>query len=137
MSEPSHDQGLGSQPQQGYPGMPPQYPMPQYPPPQYPPQQGAPMYYPQQMYPPVRTTNTLAVVALVMVFVFPPLGIVFGAIARKQINETGEDGQGLATAGLIGGIVVTVLYVLLVVLMLLMFVWLADTVNEVGRTTAT
>lgn len=54
-------------------------------------------------------TNTMAVLALVFAFVFPPLAIVFGLIARDQIRRTGEAGRGLATAGLVIGIVFLVL----------------------------
>ncbi len=34
---------------------------------------------------------------------FYPLGIVFGHVARRQINRTREGGKGLATAALIIG----------------------------------
>lgn len=57
--------------------------------------------------PPPRGTNTMAIVALIMGFVFSPLAIVFGHIAKKQIRETGEEGDGLATAGLVLGYVFT------------------------------
>lgn len=59
-----------------------------------------------------RGTNTMAILALVFAFLFAPLGIVFGVIARKQIRQTGEGGAGLAKAGLILGIIFTVLSVL-------------------------
>ena len=52
-----------------------------------------------------RGTNTMAVLALVFAFVFSPLGIVFGIIGRRQVARTGESGRGLATAGLVLGIV--------------------------------
>jgi hypothetical protein len=61
--------------------------------------------YPRQyQYPqPVTSgeTNTMAILALVFAFVFWPLGIVFGHLARRQIRRTGEAGAGLATAGLV------------------------------------
>src|SRR4051812_29775084 len=47
------------------------------------------------------TTNVLAILALVFAFVFSPVGIVLGHIAKKQIRERGEQGAGLATAGLV------------------------------------
>ena len=56
-------------------------------------------------------TNTMAILALVFAFVFAPLGIVFGVVAKRQIRERGEGGSGLATAGLVLGIVFTVLSV--------------------------
>lgn len=58
---------------------------------------------------PARGTNVVAILALVFAFVFSPLGIVFGIIGRKQTKQRGESGRGLATAGLILGIVFTVL----------------------------
>jgi hypothetical protein len=59
-----------------------------------------------------RPTNTMAILALVMAFVFAPAGLILGIIARKQIRQTGEDGDGLALAGIIIGGIVTALYVL-------------------------
>lgn len=55
-----------------------------------------------------RKMNTMAILALIFAFVFSPLGIVFGLIGRKQIKRTGEGGRGLATAGLVLGIVFVV-----------------------------
>lgn len=51
--------------------------------------------------PATQGTNTLAILSLVCAFVFWPLGIVFGHMAKGQIRRTGEGGGGLATAGLI------------------------------------
>jgi hypothetical protein len=62
-------------------------------------------------YAPVATTNTMAILALVFAFIFSPAAIVLGHIARKQIRQTGEQGQGLATAGLWLGYIFTGLYV--------------------------
>lgn len=68
-----------------------------------------------------RGTNTMAILSLVFAFVFAPLGIVFGIMARKQIPVTGESGAGLAKAGLILGVIFTLLglvYVIGVVVLL-------------------
>lgn len=59
--------------------------------------------------------NTMAILALVFAFVVAPLGIVFGIIGRKQTARTGERGKGLATAGLILGIVFTLVGIALIV----------------------
>jgi hypothetical protein len=67
-----------------------------------------PQYYAQ----PSRGMNVMAILSLVFAFVFAPVGIVLGHIAKKQIARTGEDGAGLATAGLIVSYVFTGLYVL-------------------------
>jgi hypothetical protein len=76
--------------------------------------------YPQAGYP-MPPTNTMAILALVFAFVFAPLGIVFGIIGRRQIDRTGEGGRGLATAGLVVGIVFTVMAVLYIVLVIVAF----------------
>ncbi|MDQ1663085.1 MAG: hypothetical protein QOJ68_3065 [Blastococcus sp.] len=76
-----------------------------YPPPAY----GQPYSY----GPP--PTNPTAIAALVLAFVVPPAGIVMGISARRQIRRTGEQGGGLALAGIILGSIATGLYVLLIV----------------------
>jgi hypothetical protein len=102
-----------------------QYP-PQYqggytppPPPGYPPAPGyeqppqQPYGYPappsgyQQGYaqpyaaPPMATgTNGLAIASLICAFVFPLVGVILGHIALNQIKQTGQEGRGLAIAGL-------------------------------------
>ena len=48
-------------------------------------------------------TNGVAIAALILAFVFYPVGIVLGHVARGQIKRTGEGGKGLATAALILG----------------------------------
>jgi hypothetical protein len=74
-------------------------------------------------------TNTLAVVSLVagigsfFAHIIPGLGgftvaliaVITGYMARKQIKETGEQGMGMATAGMIIGIVHLALLLLLVI----------------------
>jgi hypothetical protein len=52
-------------------------------------------------YPPLRPTNTLAIITLVAAFVVPVVGIVTGHIALGQLKTSGEQGEGLAKAGLI------------------------------------
>lgn len=48
-----------------------------------------------------RQTNGFAIAGLVCAFVFWPLGFVFGFIAKSQIRQTGEGGDGLATAAIV------------------------------------
>jgi Domain of unknown function (DUF4190) len=64
-------------------------------------------------YVPVAGTNTLAILALVFAFIFSPAAIVLGHLAKKQIRQTGEQGEGLATAGLWLGYIFTGLGVLI------------------------
>jgi hypothetical protein len=77
---------------------------------------GAPGYgapgYGAPGYVPVASTNTMAILALVFAFIFSPAAIVLGHLAKKQIRQTGEQGEGLATAGLWLGYIFTGLGVL-------------------------
>jgi hypothetical protein len=107
-------------PGQGAPGYAPAgYGQPGYPPVGYGPRPG----YGPPGYPPVygRPTNTMAILALVMAFVFAPAGLVLGIVARRQIRQTGEDGDGLALAGIIVGGIVTAIFVFFIVLWIIAF----------------
>ena len=42
-------------------------------------------------------------------------------MARKQIRQTGEEGDGLALAGIIIGAIVSAIYVLMILLMVVAF----------------
>lgn len=103
---------------------------------QPPPPPGVPGYPPGYHYPPQRGTNTMAILALVLSLVFAPVGIILGHLARKQIRETGEDGDGLALAGMIIGYVLTGLGLLLCVGYVLFFVIIVGTVATAGASTA-
>jgi len=65
-------------------------------------------------YPQPQPTNALAIVSLVCAFLFAPLGIIFGHISLLQIKKTGEDGRGLAIAGLVISYLITVLTIVVV-----------------------
>jgi len=95
--------GYGT-PGHGHPGFPP----PGYGPPGYPAVYGRP-------------TNTMAILALVMAFVFAPAGLILGIVARKQIRQTDEDGDGIALAGIIVGGIVTAIVVFFIVLWIIAF----------------
>jgi hypothetical protein len=58
-------------------------------------------------------TNGMAIAGFVTSFFFPIVGIVLSAIALGQINRRGGRGKGLATAGLVIGIVTVMLILLL------------------------
>ena len=57
----------------------------------------------------------MAIASLISAFLFAPLGIVFGHMSLSQIKRSGEDGRGLAVAGLVIGYVVTALTVITIV----------------------
>lgn len=132
------------QPGYGRPGFgppawdPAQYPQPQYAQPQYaqPPYQQPPHgqqqwgqpgygqapYGPGYGAPPYgRPTNSLAILSLVLAFVFAPAGLITGIMARRQIKRTHEDGDGLALAGIIVGGIATAFFVLLIVVWIIAF----------------
>lgn len=73
--------------------------------------------YGQPPYPPLNVsggkggTNTLAIVSLVSSFFVGLAGIITGHMALSQIKRTGEDGKGLAIAGLVIGYVMTLVAV--------------------------
>lgn len=52
---------------------------------------------------PQQKTNTLAIVSLVLAFVVSLGAVICGHIALSQIKKTGEQGRGLAIAGLVLG----------------------------------
>jgi Domain of unknown function (DUF4190) len=120
-------------------------PPPPGPPPPYGQQWGAPPppgYFPPPMYPPPRPTNTMAIVALVCAFTFPPLAIIFGHIALSQIRRNGDEGKGLAVAGLVIGYVVTGLILLYIIFMIVLFAVIkssvdSSTYNSMWTTTTT
>jgi peptidyl-prolyl cis-trans isomerase B (cyclophilin B) len=57
----------------------------------------------------------MAIASLICAFVFAPLGIVFGHISLSQIKRSGEEGHGLAVAGLVISYVITVGTILMMV----------------------
>ncbi|WP_433531176.1 DUF4190 domain-containing protein [Micromonospora sp. CA-263727] len=55
-------------------------------------------------------TNVLAILSLVFAFVFAPAGIALGHLAKRQLRTSGEEGDQLATWGLILSYVFTGIY---------------------------
>src|SRR5262245_39044121 len=103
-SEPTWQQP--APPPAGQPAQPPaEYAVPpNYPPPAGPPGMVAPVYV-------VRKTNGLAIAALVCAVAgLAPVGAILGHVARRDIRLTGEDGDGLALAGIIVGGIFTGLW---------------------------
>jgi peptidyl-prolyl cis-trans isomerase B (cyclophilin B) len=80
-------------------------------------------------YPVQRPTNGMAIASIICAFLFAPLGILFGHISLSQIKRTGEEGRGLAVAGLVIGYLLTLLAVVAVVLSAIVLVLLASSVN--------
>ena len=86
---------------------------------------GGPGYVYQQLPP----TNVLAIVGMCAsifgvissVFIGGIAGIIMGHIARKQIRERGERGDGMAIAALWVGYIGTILWILFWVFMILLY----------------
>ncbi|MEK4851945.1 DUF4190 domain-containing protein [Paenibacillus sp. FSL H7-0756] len=86
-------------------------------------------YYQQYPKPPQERTNSKAVAALVLgilSIVIPYVSILFGitaiilaSLAFKEIRYSYEQGRGLATAGLVCGIVSTFIYTILIIMFVL------------------
>jgi hypothetical protein len=77
-----------------------------------------------------KQTDTYAILALVFAFIFAPLGIVFGIISlSRQKKDQNLDGKGLAVAGLVVGIVFTILYLLLLLFFILIFFFAFSQIN--------
>jgi hypothetical protein len=78
----------------------------------YPGQAYSPPAYGQPVYV-NRPTNGMAIAALVCslaglaTVISAPVGAILGHIARRQIRETGEQGDGMALAGIIVGWIIT------------------------------
>lgn len=108
---PAYGQQYGQPPQYGQPQ---QYGQPAYQQPGYP-APGAPGYGAAAQ---PASTNTMAVVSLVLAlvgiptFVAAPIGAILGHVARRQIKDRGEQGDGLALAGIVTGWIVTGLWLL-------------------------
>ena len=74
-------------------------------------------YAPAGIAAPARPTNILAIISLVASCVgFALPGVIMGHIALHQIKRTGEQGHGLALAGVIVGYCVCAIAIILVVL---------------------
>ncbi len=75
--------------------------------------QPAPGYAPVPAAP---KTNVLAIVSLVIsILGFNIIAIILGAIALSQIKKTGENGRGLAIAGIIIGAISIVLIIIWII----------------------
>jgi peptidyl-prolyl cis-trans isomerase B (cyclophilin B) len=68
--------------------------------------------------PAAERTNGIAIAALVTSFFVSVLGIILGFVALSQIKKSGENGRGLALAGIIIGFVAVGITVLIIILQL-------------------
>lgn len=83
------------------------------------PQYGEQSPYPYQPQP--RGYNVLAIVSLVLAFLFSIVGVILGFIALSQIKKTGEQGRGLAIAAIIVGCAEIVLGIVFAIVFFALF----------------
>jgi hypothetical protein len=117
--QPGQPGQYGQYGQPGQPGQPGQYSQPA--------QYGQPGF--QGPYNQGDRTNILAILSLVFAFVFAPAGIVLGHLAKRQIRQTGEHGDQLATWGLGLSYVLTALYLIVCCGAIGLLVWASSTGN--------
>ena len=138
--QPGYPQPAYAQPGYPQPGYPqPAYAQPGYPQPGYP-QPGYGYAAGGYAYPPTPPNNTLAVVSLVLgivgLVVIPFLGsigaVITGHMARKQIREGGEGGDGMAVGGLVTGYLGIAIYLLLGLLFLIPVIFFAASSTTVS-----
>jgi hypothetical protein len=135
------------QPGSGQPGAggvpptpPPAYGQPAYGEPAQPaygqPGYGAPAYGTQA---PARRTNVLAIISLIasisgfviLPFIGSVVGVVCGHISLSQIKKTGEEGRGLAVAGLVVGYIGVALSIIATIGLIVWLAWVASTYGTV------
>jgi hypothetical protein len=56
----------------------------------------------------------MAIASIITAFLCWPLGLVFGFVARNQIKQSGQKGDGLALAGIIVSVISAVIGILYV-----------------------
>ncbi|HLL64258.1 MAG TPA: DUF4190 domain-containing protein [Micromonosporaceae bacterium] len=150
---PYQSQPYQSQPYQGqsHPDQP--YSAPVYPEPAYADSGYAagPAGYTAPGYPPygygapaAPTTNALAITSLVLSLVglvtcgvTGLIGAILGHVAKRQIRERREGGEGMATAGIIVGWIVFVLMALMFIGYIVFMVWLVENAPDLAEPTPT
>ncbi|MCD4557737.1 DUF4190 domain-containing protein [Schaalia sp. lx-100] len=81
-------------------------------------------HYGQQfMYqqPAVQKTSVLAIVALILAFFVPPVGLIIGIIALVKLKSSGEKGRGLAISSIVVSVISMILSIVMIVMMLKVF----------------
>jgi phage terminase large subunit-like protein len=97
-----------------------------------------PVYQQQAPRPTLSTTlahtNTFALVAMLLVFLQPIAGVVFGHLALNQIKRNGDAGRGLALTAVIVGyaffVMILVIVLSYIAMLVLMFASLGAAVGE-------
>ena len=80
-------------------------------------------------------TNGFAIASIICAFLCAPLGLIFGFIARSQIKERHEGGDGLAVAGIVISLVAIALAIVYVILLITIFGSVVHTFNAFNNNT--
>jgi peptidyl-prolyl cis-trans isomerase B (cyclophilin B) len=80
-----------------------------------------PYGYAQQPYPAQPRYNTMAIIGFVLSIVVSVVGIVLSFIALSQIKRTGEQGRGLAIAGIIIGFAQVLIGIIVTIIVFVVF----------------
>ncbi|MEZ5116892.1 MAG: DUF4190 domain-containing protein [Candidatus Nanopelagicales bacterium] len=89
--------------------------------------------------PPPPSTNGFAVAALIcgllafLTGITAVLGIIFGLVALSQIKKTGQQGRGMAIAGLVISIVILVISIVAIVLVVALTGWIINTATRIDE----
>ena len=92
-----------------------------------------PEHYPQFPPPPPRPTNGLAIASIICAVLCAPLGVIFGHVSLSQIKRSGEEGRGLAVAGLIVGYSLTLVTVVSVAAAAVFFAWVGNEFDRLNQ----
>jgi|GEM_PF-2769727 len=76
-----------------------------------------------------RPMNNMAIAGFACAFMTPIPGLILSFMAHRQCQERNEDGQGLATAGIVVAVLNLMLRLLLIVLAIALFAWGAAQYN--------
>ncbi|MEB4614428.1 DUF4190 domain-containing protein [Leucobacter sp. M11] len=71
-------------------------------------------------------TNVLAIITMIAAFLMPVAGIITGHLSLRELRTSGEQGQGLAKAGLILSYVFTALIVIITILFVILLFWMSS-----------
>ena len=95
-------------------------------------------------YAPVPKTNGLAIASLVCSLLglatcaaTSILGVIFGHLAKSQIKQSGEEGEGMALAGLIVGYIGLAIFALIALFYFGLIALIVGTSGTSGTTTTT